>query len=220
MLPSKPLLPTGSSWIPWKEGSTTTSQLRDFNISSISLLKDLLASEELKVTLYQKDIVTILPCVHVIRQSQVSLHTAFMCFGQLEGIETVLGKTIQKLDVTPVPISVFSPTCSDDHLSPRPRKVYTDSTEVLHCSKHISKCLSSSHLSSLRAITLRLPQVGPHYSHLFQSTWASGIHWLNQGRFLIQTGLGNSPFQWVLDETKSSSFLSELSLWMRMLRAV
>lgn len=51
---------------------------------------------------------TILPCVHVIRQSQIPLHTALMCFGQLEGIETVLGKTMQKLDVTLVSVSVFS----------------------------------------------------------------------------------------------------------------
>lgn len=62
-----------------------------------------MASEELKVAPYQKEIVSLPLCVHVSQQRQIALHTAFICLSKLGVTETVLGKTMQKLEVTPAP---------------------------------------------------------------------------------------------------------------------
>lgn len=119
------------------------------------------------------------------------------------------------MKIVPNPCFSILLTSRDDHSSPTSRKVHADNTEVLHCSTHISKCLSSSHLFSLRAGILLPPQVGPTIHTCSKTTWTSGIHWIKHGWFLIQVGLNNSPSEFMMRPRNDHFCLSCFCKWRR-----
>lgn len=158
---------------------------------------------------------TLCPCVPVSRQSQFPHHTQLCSSWSVGGNQDSLRSNPAEARRYASPLFQRFPHFRWWPLFPKVKESQCRQTALKYCSAantfpsvcpaHISLLWLSPSFSLSWAATIYL---------CFISTWVSGIHWFNQGIFLTQSGLGNSPpSEFKMRPRNTSSRLSWLCGW-------